>query len=161
MEALQLKEAHHLINVGNSNFIAAQEDIFNGDPATDIINLSQQLAAMFIIQKGAGATGTATITVQSCEDTDGTGATAVPFEYRKQTSGDTWGAWTSATATGFTTEAGANQMYEIWVDPHNLDGNDKYCRLKATEVVDSPCDGAMLALTIPNYAKAVPDTVLT
>jgi len=35
--------------------------------STDVINISLQHCATFIIQKGAGAVGTATVTVEACD----------------------------------------------------------------------------------------------
>jgi hypothetical protein len=154
-------QAHHCLNVGNSSFIPAQEDIFNGDPATDVVNMKNYGRVVFIIQKGAGATGTATITVQSCDDLVPTTTTAIKFLYRSQTDGETWSEWSEAETTGFTTTAGANQMYEVAVSARELNGDDIGVRLKATEVVDSPCDGAILALAVePRYAETVPKKAL-
>ena len=51
------------------NTITAHEDIFNGTPTTDIVSLESYTEALFIIEKSAGATGTAVITVESCDDT--------------------------------------------------------------------------------------------
>jgi len=116
----------------------------------------------FVIQKGAGATGTATITVESCDDTTPSTATAIAFKYRVCTSGDTFGAWTAATSAGFTTTAGADQVYEISIISANLYSTDKYVRLQCTEVVNSPCDGGMCAImTEPRYAEDITSTVLT
>lgn len=155
-------ERHHAVNCFNSSFIAANEDIFNGNPAGDIVNMSDWNRATFIIQKGAGATGRATLTVESCDDTTPTTATAVPFKYRSCTTGDTFSAWTQATASGFQTTAGANQVYEISVEGKDLSGSNKYARLKCTESVDDPCDGGIICiLTEPRYSEDVPQTVLT
>lgn len=151
----------HFVNAGNSSFIAANEDIFNGNPSTDILSLENHNDVYFIIAKNAGATGTATITIGSCDTVVPGTATAIAFEYKACTSGDTWGAWTAATASGFTTTAGANQMYLIHVKGSDLYSTDKFVRLTATEVVDSACDGAIIAfLANPRYAPT-PATVLS
>ena len=100
------------------------------------------------------------MTVESCDDTTPTTTTA--FRYRKQTTPDTFGAWTDATATGFTTTAGADQVYEVLVDAEDLSGTDKYVCLQLTEDTDSPCDGAVVCILFgPRYGKGVPDSVLT
>jgi len=162
MVASKFIEEHKVVNCGNSSFIAANEDIFNGNPATDVVNLSQWEEITFIIQKGAGATGTATITVESCDDTTPTTSTAVAFRYRLCTSGDTFGAWTAVASTGFTTTAGANQVYEVNIRASELSTTDKYVRMQCTEVANSPCDGGICAiLTGPRYAEDINATVLT
>ena len=95
-------------------------------------------------------------------DVTPTTSTAILFKYRTCTSGDTFGAWTDATASGFTTDAGADQIYEISITADQLSGTDKYVRMQMTEGVDNPCDGAVLAiLTSPRYAEDVMPTVLT
>jgi len=160
--AVNFLEEHKIVNVGNSSFISSNNDLFNGNPATDVVNLSEWGRITFVVQKGSGDTGTATITVESCDDTTPTTATAIAFKYRKCTSGDTFGAWTDATSSGFTTDAGADQVYEISVSSSDLHSDDKYVRLKMTEVVDSPVYGGVIAiLTEPRYAEDVNRTVLT
>ena len=135
-----------------STQIAASEDMFNGDPASDVISLSQHRGIVFTITKYAGATGTADITVESCDDVTPTTTTAVAFRYRA-TTGATPGAWTAAAAAGFTTTAGANQSYEIVVLAEGLSGTDQFVRLQCTENADSPCDGAISAkLFGPRFA---------
>jgi len=155
-------QEHHLVNVGNSNFVASAADIFNGDPATDVVNMKDWNRATFVIQKTAGIVGTATITIESCDDMVPTTTTAIPFKYRKATSGDTFGEWTDATASGFTTTAGADQIYEISVTSSDLNGTDHYVRLQtAVSVVGAVGGGIVAILTEPRYAKSIPDTVLT
>lgn len=146
-------ESFNVYNVADSNFIAANEDIFNGDPASDVISMAAYNDIIFIITKNAGATGTATVTVESCDDTTPTTATAVAFRYQATTSGNSPGAWTAATASGFATTAGANQVYVIWIRAEQLSGTDKFVRLQLTEVVNNPCDGAVIAIGLnPRYA---------
>jgi len=157
-----LMDEIHVVNCGDSNFISAYEDIFNGDPATDVISMANYRRCTFILHKGPGDTGTATITVESCDDTTPSNTTAIAFTYRKCTSGDTFSAPTAATSSGFTTTAGADQVYIIEVDAANLDGTDKYVRLKMTEVADDPCDGGVIAiLSQPRYAEDVPVSALS
>lgn len=154
-----------LLNVYNccpSGNIAANEDIFNGDPASDILSLARYEEVLFVIVKSAGATGTATITVESCDDTTPTTSTAIAFAYKVSTSGNTWGNWADATSSGFVTTAGANQAYMVSVRAEGLNNSDNYVRLQATEVVDSACDGAILSIGLnPRYAKNVQMEMIT
>lgn len=135
-------------NVANSGFIAAAEDMFNGDPATDVVSMANYDEMIFIIKKDAGATGTATFTIESCDDVVPTVATAVPFNSVSTTVGNTIGAIVKRLAAGFTSVAGADQLYALSVKAAQLNGDDKYVRLKTVEVVDSPCDGAIIAIGV-------------
>lgn len=113
-------------------------DAFAGTVTSDVIEVQGE-SVLFEITKGVGATGTSTITVLSCDDTTPTTTAAVAFQYRISTTPDIWGDWTQATTAGFTTTAGSNQMYQIWVNAQLLAANNyAYAQLKAVEVVDSP-----------------------
>lgn len=120
-------------------------DAFAGTATSDVIE-AQGESVLFEITKGVGATGTSTITVLSCDDTTPSNTVAVAFQYRISTTPDTWGDWTQATTAGFTTTAGSNQMYQIWVNAQKLAANNyAYVQLKAVEVVDSPVLGGINA----------------
>ena len=154
------------IDISSINFVqnalTAHEDIFNGTPTTDIVSLANHDAAVFLITKSAGGTGTAVITVESCDDVTPTTATAVAFYYQENTSGNTWGSRTSATSSGFTTTAGANQQYKVWVHSDGLSGTNKYVRLKATESANDPVDGAIITMLVgEKYPQATPQAAIT
>ena len=152
----------HFIHAFKSAIVAACEDLFNGDPASDVISLKNYGKVLFLIAKNAGALGTATITVESCDDVTPTTATAIPFKYWKNTSGDTWSDMTAATASGFVTTAGADQMYAIEVDASELYDTDGFVRLQITETVDDPVDGMVFALAgDARYLHEVKPTALS
>lgn len=136
----------HPIHCCKTAEVAACEDLFAGNPASDVISLKNYDTVLFIITKNAGATGTATITVESCDDTTPTTTTAVPFKYWTNVTGDTWSDMQEATAAGFTTTAGADQMYCIEIAASELSDDDVFVRLQCTEVVDAPVDGMIMAL---------------
>jgi len=148
-----------MLNVYNccpSGIIAANEDIFNGDPTTDVVSMQEYESILFIIVKNAGATGTATCILYSCDDFTPTTSTAMVGKYKACTTGNTWGAWTALAATGFTTTAGANQAYMILANAEDLVEGDVAVKMQATEVVDNPCDGAILCIGLePRYSKDV------
>ena len=160
---INFAEEHKIVNCFNSSFIAANEDIYNGNPASDVINMQDWHDVIFVIQRGAGATGTATVTVESCDTVVPGTATAVAFRKRSMTiATDTWAAWSAVATTGYTTGAGADGAEEIWVSSEDLSGSDKYVRLQLTEVVNNPCDGGVIAILFnPRYAEDVNRTVLT
>lgn len=126
--------------------LSASNDLYNGDPATDVVNMRAYSRATFLLhQKTSGSPhGTATITVEACSSAAGSSATAIPFKYRKKTTGasSVWGAITAVAATGVSTTANEDTIYEITIQDTDLPEAKKYCRAVFTEVVDSPVYGA-------------------
>ena len=136
-------------------------DAFAGTMNTDIVRVRGE-GVLFVITKGVGTTGTSTITVDACDDVTPSNTTAVAFMYRISTTPDTWGDWTQATATGFTTTAGSNQMYEVYCPADELAAAGYgYARLTAVEVANDPVLGGVNAYIVnPDYVVQ-PATVLT
>lgn len=145
---------YELLN--NLHFIKGLDpvaDAFSGTVASDVVDLSNHESAIFLIYKGAGATGTSTITVEACDDVTPTNATAIPFYSKSITTDDIQGEMTARAAAGFNTTAGASQLYAIQVDASQLAALGRpYVRLKMVEVVDSPVLGGIaIALAGPRY----------
>ena len=126
--------------------VAACEDMFDGDPASDVISMADYGSVIFFIVCNAGATGTATITVESCDDVTPSVSTAVAFKYWACTTPDVWSDMGSATTSGFATTAGATAMYAIEISAEALSGTDSFVRLQCTELVNSPVDGNFMAI---------------
>jgi hypothetical protein len=137
-------------------------DAFAGTVATDVVDVSNHGAALFLIYKGVGTTGTSTITVEACDDVTPSNTTAVPFYYKSITSTDVQGSMTAAAAAGFTTTAGSSQIYAVMVDAQELaSAGYKYARLKAVEVVDSPVLGGIaIALVQPRFGGSATNSVI-
>lgn len=130
-------------------------DAYNGDPATDIVNLQYFRRALFMLMEAAGGTGTVKIQVQACTNNAGGSPEAIAFNYRLGTDGD-YGALTASAATGYTTTAGANKLVLVEVDGDSLPAGKPYVRLLLTEVVDSPCLAGVACLLLdPRYEKSV------
>ena len=142
--------------------ITAAIDIIDATPTTDIINLENWTECFFIFKKDSGGTGTATITVESCDDVTPTTATAIAFQYRIQTTVDTWGDWTESAAAGFGTEGtDANQLYQIRINSESLSGDDKYVRMVTTELVNGAVVGSISCfLAGPRYSQETPASVI-
>ncbi len=120
-------------------------DAFDGTVYSDIVEV-QGAGAFFILYKGVGATGTSTLTVEACDDISASNTSAVVFNYRTCTTGDTWGDATAATTAGFATTAGSSEMYLVEVDAAALASSGYgYARLKAVEVANDPVLGGILA----------------
>lgn len=152
-----MKRYNHLVNA-----LVPVADAFAGTKYTDIINMKDWNHIQFVIQKAAGAVGTATITVEACDNVTPSNVSAVPFKYQACTTGDTFGALTTAEATGFATTAGANQMYKIEVDADALVASGYgYIRLKSVEVVVGAVLGGIIGvLTEPRYGREIPDSAI-
>jgi len=154
-------DQNHVVHVATTGFIAAYEDYTTGNPATDIVNLKLYDRATFIIFTSTGGTGTATITVESCDTAVPGTATAVAFTYWTCTTPDTWGEATAATATGFTTAAATNLCYVIEVNSSELYTTDTFVRLQFTEVDSTAIDGGVICiLSNARYDRGIPLTAL-
>lgn len=138
-------------------------DGFAGTVGSDVVNMKGNAGATFVIYKGVGTTGTSTITVEACDNTTPSNTTAIPFHYKAITTGDTEGAYTAATTSGFATTAGSSELYVIEVDAEELgDTGYGYLRLKAVEVVDDPVlGGILIMLHRGRYQQDVPATAIT
>ena len=123
-------------------------DAFAGTVETDIVECKGQ-GVLFFRYDGVGTTGTSVVTAQACSTIGPAATTAVPFIYRISTTADTWGDWTAATTTGFTTTAGSSQMYQVYVDAaHLAETGYGYARAVFTEDEDSPVLGGVLIAVV-------------
>lgn len=144
-------------------------DAFAGTANSDVHNMANFDQAMFVLHSGVGVTGTSTITVEACDDVTPSNTTAIAFWYREITSGDTDGAWTRATSTGFLTTAGSNRITQIVVDASDVAAasvnsvvGNKFVRLNLVEGTDSPVLGGILFLGVKGrYQEDVNPTTLS
>lgn len=140
------------------NALPPTADQFTGSDDTDIIDAGAGAGVLFIVQTGAVSGAAAnTVTVEACSTITATAVATVPFVYRTCLSGDTWGAWTAATTTGFSmvhTASAANAMWQIYVDSAEIaEQGYQYVRLSTDETADFTVLGGILALIInPRYA---------
>lgn len=137
-------------------------DAFSGTVTSDVVNMKEYAAARFIIYKGAGATGTSTITVQACDNPAGDNPVAVTFAYQAYTGlTDAPADVVAATAAGFVTTAGNSQLYVIEVEAQALPPAKPWVRLRAVEVVDSPVlGGILIEMLKPRYGAHIPATAI-
>ena len=128
--------------------LAPSGDLFNTDPTTKPVKFGAYGLAEFLLQKGVGATGTATIVAQLCDNPAGDNPVAIPFEYDRidRLQGITEG--TAVTTSGFTTNAADDDTYVIRVDGRMPEVSSQtakpYLRLSITEVVDDPVPGGIV-----------------
>lgn len=139
----------------------AVANAFAGTVFSRVVNMKEYAVARFILHKAVGATGTATLTCEACDDAAGTNPVAVPFSYQAYTgSDDLPGAVTAALAAGFNTTAGSSQLYVIEVDSQRM-GNKGWLRLKSVEVVASAVlGGIVIEMLGPRYATDIPNTAI-
>jgi hypothetical protein len=138
------------LNFGSVHYIRGMPysaDLFNGTVYSDVVNMKNHHEATFVINQELGSTGTATITVQACDDVTPSNRSAVPFSYQKYLAGaDVPAAPAQVAATGFATTAEATAaIYVIKVDAAVLAASGYgYVQLKAVEVVNDPVAGSVL-----------------
>ena len=122
-------------------------DLYNGDPATDIVNMAGYTKCVFVLHQVQGSTsiGSAVITVEAVDNAAGSNALEIPFTYRKKTTGtsEVWGSITAALAAGFTTTVAEDTMYIIEIDHQALPEAQQWVRMVMTEAVDSPVLGSV------------------
>ena len=129
---------------------------------SDVVNMEGFHNCLFIVHTGVGATGTSTFTVQACDDVTPSNRTAIAFHYREITTGDTEGAITAATDTGFVCTAGSSKILAIEVESQALAASGYgYVQLKAAESVDSPVlGGILIVMGNPRYAEDISATAI-
>lgn len=146
---------NHIVHAFPNTVIAANEDIFNGNPGSDVISMMNASGAVFIITTNANAGGNATVTVLACTDTTPTTTTPIAFAYRQIEAANTDRPVSNATSVGFATSTGANVVYVVEVDAAELASlGYKYVQLKCTEKTNNAVDGAIVGfLTGMRYAN--------
>ncbi len=144
-----------------STALAPAADRFNANPATDVYNLALYGHIAFIHQQGAGATGTATITVEACTSAAGAGNTAIAFSYRLgDADGQNLGALTEVTSSGYTTVAAdENTIVIIEINAEDLPDGKPFVRLQYTEVANDPVAAGCLAVL--SEGRFIGDTLPT
>ena len=104
-----MSDFHFVTGTGASTTLLASPvaDALAGTIYTDVVAMKKYETCYFILSWGVGATGTTTITVESCDDFTPTTTSAIAYYYKRLSSGETNTAWTAATSAGFTTTAGS------------------------------------------------------
>jgi hypothetical protein len=123
--------------------------------------MKEYQTAYFMVYWGDQTGGTATPTITAIPSSDAAASattTAIAFEYKRVSSGDTNTAWTASSS--LTCTAGDNQMYVIKVDAKSLPDGYPYVYLNIAETVNDPClGGCIVMMADPRYNEATLDTV--
>ena len=143
--------------------LAPVADAFSGSVYSDIFNMKDWEEVQFLIIRGAASgAGTATITVEACDDVSASNVSAVPFAYQVASVGDTYGAPALATYSGVVFGAGAGLIMKVNVSKEALLASGySYLRLKSAEVADFTYVGCIVAtFTGGRFEQSIPDSVL-
>lgn len=129
--------------------LAPKADRFDTNPATDVLSMANGEMITFIVAHQGGTTGNAKIQLEACDNVTPSNSQAIPFRYRKLTTGDsdTIGNITEvAAATGVTTVGAEDTIYECSVKAEELPAGYPFVRCKLTEVTNDPVNGVVIAL---------------
>lgn len=113
-----------------------------------------ELGTILLAHKG-GTTGKSTLTVLASTSNAGAGATAIPFNYRRKTTGASavWGAITAATAAGIDTVPAEDTQIEIFIHSAELPDGKYFVNLHCVEAVNDPVTGCIIAIcSKPRYS---------
>jgi len=140
------------------NGLSPVADAFATSGESDIVSLKDYRHVTFLIMTGISTTADGVVTVLAGSSVSAA-ATAITFKYRACTSGDTLGALTDATTSGFAmTASKADSFYAIEVDAAVVAaaGTNYDCvKVKVTEDTDDPQIANIVAiLSEPRYADA-------
>ena len=145
-------------------------DPFAGTVYSDVYSMRGYGSILFVLYAGVGATGTATLTVQACDNVTPDNRAAIVFWYREITTGDTEGAITKATTAGFLTTAGSSRIVlveamaaDVAAASVNSAVGNEFVQLKAVEGTDSPVLSglhAVLGGQPSRYIEDVKSTVI-
>lgn len=154
-------EGLHGLFVENFHIVAGlspSTDVYNGNPASDVISLANYERVVFLIHQLRNATstaGTATVKVQQVDNPSASNAVDLPFYWAKKTTGasSVWGSPALVAAGNtFTTTANEDTIYAVEANSRDLADGKKYVQLKLTESVNAPVLGSVMAILInPRY----------
>lgn len=137
---------------------------YNGSALTSdafsLANFSE--ASIYLAHKG-GTTGKSTITVNASTNVSQGSAVAIPFTYRRKTTGasSVWGAITAATAAGIDTVPAEDTLIEIFIKGDELPDGKPFISVHGAEAVNDPVAGGIIAvLSSPRYTGTTqPDSL--
>lgn len=156
MKGFHISEQGHVVN------IIPPVDINGAAKNSDVFSMKNYSHVDIVIQ--LGVTGAAsTVTVEECDDVTPTNSTAIAFAvYKEETAaGDTLGARTAVTTSGFATSTNDNVMYVISIDADELTDGYPYLRIAMSDPTASTIVSAVAVLSGPRYGKQQSATAIT
>jgi hypothetical protein len=128
----------------------------------DVFSMENYAHATIIIQTGVTNATPGTITVKECDDFTPSNSTAIAFAYYEETTaaGDTLGARTAATTSGFALSANDNCTYVIEIDAAELSDGYPCIQVSWSNPGGSTIGSAVAILSGPRYAGDQSDTAI-
>jgi hypothetical protein len=144
---MNIAENMHVIN------ILPPQDVDTGK-TSDIFSMANHAHATIIVTCGSTNADAGNVTIEECDDLDGTNDTAIGFTYYKEeaAAGDTLSAKQTATTAGIDVSANDNTTYVIEIDAAELsDGYPCLC-LKWSDPGGATYGSAVAILSGSRYA---------
>lgn len=162
-----MSDFHFVTGTGASGGLCASPiaDFNASGSETDIISLKLYEEVYFILHWGVGTTGTVTPTVIPYATAVASNpASAIGYDYKRVSSGETNTEWTAAGTAGFTTTAGSHQIYIIRVRAKTLPTVSgvvyEYVRLDLADTNSAALlGGCIIMMAKPRYNEATLDAV--
>lgn len=128
--------------------LAPAADRFNTNPVTDWINTKNAARLTFLVIHQGGTTGVGTFVANASAVAAGSSPTAIPYTYRRMTTGDsdTVAAPAAATAAGIPSVAAEDTIIEIEIDVSTLPDGKPFVSLTCTETVNDPVNACVIAI---------------
>ena len=137
-------------------------DIDAAAQTSDAFSMAEYSHASIILQ--LGVTGAAaTVTVKESTDNAGSGATAIAFDYYGETTaaGDTLGARTAATSSGFATSTNDSVFYVIELNAEDLSDGSEWVTIHTSDPGAATFGSIVVILSGSRYAEVESPTVLS
>lgn len=150
-----IAEEMHVVN------ILPPQDVDSGK-TSDIFSMKNYAHATIIVQCGATNADAGNITIEECDDLDGTNDTAIGFSYYKEETagGDTLSAKQTATAAGIDVSANDNTIYVIEIDASQLSAGYPCLCLKWSDPGGATFGSAVAILSGARYAGSESATAI-
>ena len=137
---------------------------YNGSAlVSDAVNLKNYDKLTILVAHKGGTTGKSTLTLTASSDASQTGATAIPFRYRRKTTGasSVWSAVSAATSAGIDTVPAEDTLIEMEVRSSELPDGKTFVNVAGAEGVNDPVVGCIIAIlsTARFQGATLPDSL--
>jgi len=144
----------NVANEGHVVNIIAPIDINGAGASSDVFSMEGYSHVDVIVQLGVTGAAT-TITVKECDDFTPTNSTAIAFNYYAEATagGDTLGALTAATTSGFAASTNDGVFYVIEIDAAQLSAGYPCLQVLASDPSAATLLSAVAVLSGGRYAS--------
>ena len=155
MKGINLAEQCHIVN------ILSPQDVDAGK-TSDIFSMANYAHATIIVTCGSTNADAGNITIEECDNLDGTNDTAIGFSYYKEETagGDTLSAKQTATAAGIDVSGNDNTIYVIEIDASQLSAGYPCLCLKWSDPGGATFGSAVAILSGARYAGSESATAI-